>query len=166
MPVQRLGSWVQSLGWEDPLEEGHGNILQYSCLENPMDRGAWRAAVHGVAKSQTCLKRLSMHCFNQSRLNARRPGAGLCRDHKWACFLVTFLHLSSGQPRGLVPLAPTWSLLCLLLQKDKATHRGTGPGEALTRHAHCICAVNNLYNRARRSCLVHKELSGNGLLLR
>ena len=32
---------------------GHGNPLQYSCLENPMDRGAWRAAVRGVAKSQT-----------------------------------------------------------------------------------------------------------------
>ena len=29
----------------------HGNLLQYSCLENPMDRGAWRAAVHGVAES-------------------------------------------------------------------------------------------------------------------
>ena len=33
--------------------EGNGNPLQYSCLENPMDRGAWRATVHGVAKSQT-----------------------------------------------------------------------------------------------------------------
>ena len=33
--------------------EGHGNALQYSCLENPMNRGAWRAAVQGVAKSQT-----------------------------------------------------------------------------------------------------------------
>ena len=32
---------------------GHGNPLQYSCLENPMDRGPWRATVHGVAKSQT-----------------------------------------------------------------------------------------------------------------
>ena len=32
---------------------GHGNRLQYSCLENPMDRGAWQAAVHGVAKSWT-----------------------------------------------------------------------------------------------------------------
>ena len=31
---------------------GHGNPLQYSCLENPMDRGAWRATVHGVAKSR------------------------------------------------------------------------------------------------------------------
>ena len=34
---------------------GHGNPLQYSCLENPMDRGAWRAAVHGVTKSRTRL---------------------------------------------------------------------------------------------------------------
>ena len=34
---------------------GHGNPLQYSCLENPMDRGAWRAAAHGVAKSGTRL---------------------------------------------------------------------------------------------------------------
>ena len=32
---------------------GHGNPLQYSCLENPMDRGAWRATVQGVTKSQT-----------------------------------------------------------------------------------------------------------------
>ena len=51
---------------------GHGNPLQYSCLENPMDRGAWRATVHRVAKSRTRLKRLStamcigeMFRFNQ-----------------------------------------------------------------------------------------------------
>ena len=41
-------------------EEGHGNPLQYSCLENPMVRGACQATVHRVAKSQTRLKRLSM----------------------------------------------------------------------------------------------------------
>ena len=38
---------------------GHRNPLQYSCLENPMDRGAWQATVHRVAKSWTGLKRLS-----------------------------------------------------------------------------------------------------------
>ena len=46
---------------------GHGNPLQYSCLENSMDRGAWRATVHRVAKSRTQLKWLSTHnlqfCF-------------------------------------------------------------------------------------------------------
>ena len=40
---------------------GHGNPLQYSCLENPMDRGAWQATIHSVAKGLTQLKRLSMH---------------------------------------------------------------------------------------------------------
>ena len=40
---------------------GHGNPLQYSCLENPMNRGVWRAAVHGVTKSWAQLKRLSRH---------------------------------------------------------------------------------------------------------
>ena len=36
--------------------EGNGNPLQYSCLENPTDRGAWQASAHGVAKSQKQLK--------------------------------------------------------------------------------------------------------------
>ena len=44
----------------------HGNPLQYSCLENPVDRGAWRATVHGVAKSRTRLKRLSTHSLVHS----------------------------------------------------------------------------------------------------
>ena len=35
------------------MGEGNGNPLQYSCLENSMDRGAWQAIVHGVAKSQS-----------------------------------------------------------------------------------------------------------------
>ena len=40
---------------------GHGNPLQYSCLENPMDRGAWWATVRGIKKSQTQLKQFSTH---------------------------------------------------------------------------------------------------------
>ena len=53
-----VGDWVRSLGWEDPLEEGmaiHSSILAWRI---PMDREAWQATVHGVAKSQT---RLSTH---------------------------------------------------------------------------------------------------------
>ena len=46
---------VRSLGG------GHGNLLQYSCLENPTDRGARQAVVHGVVKRWTRLKCLSMH---------------------------------------------------------------------------------------------------------
>ena len=52
---------VRPLGWEDPLEEGmatHSSILAWRI---PMDREAWGTTVHGVTKSQTLLKRLSMH---------------------------------------------------------------------------------------------------------
>ena len=41
------------------IEEGNGNPLQYSCLENPRDGGAWQAAIYGVAQSWTRLMRLS-----------------------------------------------------------------------------------------------------------
>ena len=40
-------------GWGRSLGEGNGNPLQYSCLESPMDRGAWWATVHGAARSRT-----------------------------------------------------------------------------------------------------------------
>ena len=46
-------TWVQSLGWEDPLEDGmatHSSILAWRI---PMDKGAWRAILHGVAESDT-----------------------------------------------------------------------------------------------------------------
>ena len=43
--------------------QGHGNSPQYSCLENPMDRGAWQVMVHRVAKSWTGLKHLALHVW-------------------------------------------------------------------------------------------------------
>ena len=52
------------------IGEGNGNPFQYSYLENPVDRGAWRAAVHRVAQSRTRLKRLSMHaCIGEGNGN-------------------------------------------------------------------------------------------------
>ena len=42
-------------GWEDPMEKGKATHSSISCLENFMDRGAWRATVHGVARSRTHL---------------------------------------------------------------------------------------------------------------
>ena len=49
------GTWGMVEMSRDSQREGNGNPLQYSCLENPMDKGAWWATVHGVAKSQTRL---------------------------------------------------------------------------------------------------------------
>ena len=48
-------------GWERSLGEGHSNPLQYSCPENPMDKGAWQAVVYNAVQSQTRLKRFSTH---------------------------------------------------------------------------------------------------------
>ena len=53
---------VWSLGWEDPLEKG---MATYSCLENPMDRGASRATVYGITKSDTT-ERLTLLLFKIS----------------------------------------------------------------------------------------------------
>ena len=54
-------TWVQSLGWEDPLEEDmatHSSILAWKI---PMDRGAWKATVHRIAKSRTRLSIARQH---------------------------------------------------------------------------------------------------------
>ena len=52
LPVMRE-TWVRSLGWEDTLEKGTATHFQYSGLENLVNRGAWRATVHGITKSWT-----------------------------------------------------------------------------------------------------------------
>ena len=65
---------VWSLGWEDPLDEGHGNSLQYFCWENLMDRGDWRVKVHRITKRWTWLKQLSMHTCRTVFLGYPFPG--------------------------------------------------------------------------------------------
>ena len=54
-PPTMQETWVQSLGWEDSLEKGTATHSRILGRENSMDRGAWRATVHGVTKSQTQL---------------------------------------------------------------------------------------------------------------
>ena len=65
----------------DTLGEGNGNLLQYSCLENPVDGGAWWAAVCRVAQSRTQLKRFSMHaCVREGNGN---PLQYSCLENPW-----------------------------------------------------------------------------------
>ena len=59
--------WIAGLGRSTGGE--HGNPLQYSCLENPRDRGVWWTSVHRVGKSQTQLKQLSTHALNVCSFN-------------------------------------------------------------------------------------------------
>ena len=66
IPTQGLRRWLR--GKESACQyrsgEGNGTPLQYSCLENPMDGGAWKAAVHGVAKSRTPLNNFTFTFTN------------------------------------------------------------------------------------------------------
>ena len=62
--------------------EGNGNPLQYSCLENSMDRGAWRATVHGAAKSQTWSNSWHLH-FSKDQTFAGRCGFGTVLVKHW-----------------------------------------------------------------------------------
>ena len=76
--------------------EGNGTPLQYSCLENPMDGGAWKSAVHGVAESRTRLSNFTFTFYfhalekematHSSVLAWRIPGQGsLVGGHLWGC---------------------------------------------------------------------------------
>jgi len=58
--------------------EGNDNPLQYSCLENSMDRGAWGAAVHGVTKSQTRLKIVAETSTRETKHHTQRVGQLRC----------------------------------------------------------------------------------------
>ena len=65
-PPANAGDTGSIPGLGRPPGGGNGNPLQYSCLENPMDRGAWWATVHGVSKSWTRLKLLSTDTYSIS----------------------------------------------------------------------------------------------------
>ena len=70
-------TWVQSLGWEDPLEEGmasHSSILAWRI---PMDRGAWQATGHGTAKNWTQLSNQAQHSTNKSYIYKLKDSLGL-----------------------------------------------------------------------------------------
>ena len=97
------------------LGEGNGTPLQYSCLENPMDGGAWWAAVHGVAKNRTWLsgstfsfrfyaleKEMATH---SSVLAWRIPGMGSHRvGHNWSDLAVAVDSLLCNLPALELPI--------------------------------------------------------------
>ena len=75
-----------------PPGEGNGISLQYSCLENPMDRGAWEAAVHGVAKSRTWLSDSTSLHFIGSVTKNHISGVCVCvceKEREWAREIIT-----------------------------------------------------------------------------
>ena len=81
---------------------GNDNPLQYSCLENPMDRGAWWAAVHGVEKESDTVKQLSMHIHSNIHIYIMYIYIYLCinslGNHLLSVYHVTGHELDVGTP--------------------------------------------------------------------
>ena len=118
---------------------GNGNPLQHTCLENPMDRGAWQATVHGVSKSQTWLKSCThKHTYSYTHTHTPHVGRGPHRltghwvGEGWehcihSTVSLTLPHLSLPgtllpSPDPEAPLAH-FSRLCLLPWTKRATPR-------------------------------------------
>ena len=104
--------------------EGNGNPLQCSCLENPRDRGAWWAAIHGVAQSQTQLKWLSMHaCIGEGNANPlqysclenpRDRGAWWAAIYGVAQSQTRLKRLSSSSSKGSQPCSQASTMAPIL----------------------------------------------------
>ena len=107
--------------------------LQYSCLESPMDRGVWRATVHGVAKTQTRLKRLSMHRADSFSTCEVFPFVPCCL----ICFLAPRPEWSSPRcmsrarvtlPRQHLPRVLPWPSIGVSI-----------PTSVFSLHCHIVC---------------------------
>ena len=114
LPTQHTQVW--SLGSGDSSGEGNGSPLQFSCLGNPMDRGAWWAIVHGVTKSHIWLKRLRKHTLGAIRNCFQAKVSGIEKHYlhnvmtklhqkKWWCLTQVFTFImqknNSSSPMGI-----------------------------------------------------------------
>ena len=126
--------------------EGHGNPLQYSCLENPMNRGAWRTTIHRVTKSQTWLRRLSTLAWKTRE--AVRTGTDDLENQ---------LRLGNGKSVGLERkangiLPHLFHFLYLFYKMKRDGLQFSVTNHALTNpiywyHLHCICKSYRSYRK-------------------
>ena len=118
----------------------HGNPLQYSCLENPMDRGAWWVTVHRVAKSWTRLSQLGMH-------TPRRKGYGV----------LNISCSSAGSPPSLSTSIKSAALNILMTQKQYK-HRLTEQSSTTRekRYDPCPHYQNNIWPHCEEKGVINR----------
>ena len=139
-PTQWTWVWAGSGRW---CEEGNGNPLQYSCLRNPMDGGAWWAAVYGVAQSRTRLTRLSSSSSWEMvrdreawRAAVHGVAKSLTRPSNWTICLRT----GGASQRGILGCSfPTLKSAFPLLSKSK---------QAILSKIWSLTSQRNGYDRA------------------
>ena len=109
--IRRFDPWVGKIPWRRVWQP-----IQYSCLENPMDRGAWQAIVHRVSKSWIQLKQLSMHaCSILYWLLGKCRFIELCSSSKYwhnSLFQRITLLISSLVSEEFLILRKLWTSLC------------------------------------------------------
>ena len=130
--------------------EGNGKPVQYSCLENPMNRGAWPATVHGVAKSQTRLSNWAHTLYQDATLpgpewTGRRPlekGGMLTRVRWWSGCMSVILH------------ATKWFMLQLRLGCMPGEYSSHALGDACQWHFQTAATtgVMTLFNKGQINC--------------
>ena len=123
-----------------PLGEGNGYSLQYSCLEDPVDKGAWQATVHRVAQSQTRLQQHSTHAHRFNEEGNFLRGLGLdspkiCRFlHSTTRILEVYIEASTGFSHLFSPVRLHTTFLyqgCVVraTKGDRKASRSTSQGQ-------------------------------------
>ena len=98
-------TWIGQLGEKDPLEGGGScKLLQYSCLANPMDRGAWQVTIHAVTKSWTwrVTEPMHTHTHTHTRVHTEQPSYKRSRHSLYSVLILTCSHHSLPYFRSLV----------------------------------------------------------------
>ena len=118
-------AWVRSLGGEDPLVKGMATHSSISCLENPMDRGAWQATVHGVTKSGA-----NTGWERKRTVDCKAPGALCGAPADWERLSPPGSHALDGQD-SLTPSFQLSSPPCPLQPHPQATAPQMAPIKGL-----------------------------------
>ena len=146
-------TWVLSLGQGDLLWEGNGNLLQYPCLRNPMDRGAWWATVLGVTGSWTRLRNWAK-TFEDTEALVGSGGGGVGREKQVSTkpLLLQQLRgspwLERGCPGG-VKRCPQWARSSL-----ESSPRSPGPPAGGSNLCCWLLTYNSVLfiSKIRRQC--------------
>ena len=119
--------------------EGNGNPFQYSCLENSMDRGAWRATVHGVTRSQTRLRNWTHICTDTDTQTHRHT-------YTRAILADVFIFSSFSRSIPLVGLHYGWALFLLSCSASSRSETSVSTASKHTKHSNSLmvfCSFKN-----------------------
>ena len=111
--------------------QGNGNLLQYSCMGNPIDRGAWRATVHGITKESDTTNGLNNNsiiylCFTTKIVQMTTKGTYIPWRYTKLILWINVFHWVTIPPANQVPQFEELDLKQSLLLKKQSSHQSSG----------------------------------------